>query len=150
MPPVINILNGIYLNTCTVFFNKKFFGARKGHFFQKNVGFSKRKTMQIYWNKLEKMGKSGKKCEKVGKGEKRCKRSEACLFFCICSNLFFNLLRGKKGRMCGVGLRPHHVPYSHRGCSTEPSCSARQRDGKRQKKAPAFKSLLHGRGTRAD
>ena len=67
----MNILNGIYLNTCTVFFNKKFFGARKGHFFQKNVGFQKEKICKFIginwkkWKKWEKVKKDAKEAKHV-------------------------------------------------------------------------------------
>lgn len=63
---------------------KKFLSPKRAFFSKKYWSFKKKKYAKI----LENIGKSRKRCEKVGKNEKRCKRSEAFLFFCICSNLF--------------------------------------------------------------
>lgn len=97
----MNILNGIYLNTCTIFFNKKNFGARKGHFFKKMLVFQKEKNMQIYWNKLKKMGKSGKNAKKSEKVKKDAKEAKHVYFFAF-APIFFLIYYAEKRAGCVV------------------------------------------------
>lgn len=64
---------------------------------------------------LEKIGGETKRLEKIGKDKKQAKRFS---FFRICSIYFFILSDEKKGRIGGVGLRPHHGSLIRTTCST--------------------------------
>ena len=68
-----------------------------------------------YWRRSEKSGKDWRRNEKMGKDKKQAKHFS---FFRICSIYFFILSDEKKGRIGGVGLRPHHGSLIRTTCST--------------------------------
>ena len=84
-----------------------------------------------YWRRSEKSGKDWRRNEKIGKDKKQAKHFS---FFRICSIYFFILSDEKKGRIGGVGLRPHHGSLIRTTCSTGPilPCGAKGMEARRR------------------